>query len=194
MSRSLDAISIARALGCGWLVLVASIGCHHYGWASRPESEPAAFDSPGVAVSTIATSAEWSIDGARLTRTFVETLQRRGLEASWRANVERAVGLRCSAATPPVAVYRRMAVADVRVTCRLRWPEGGTETIVERGSQSVQWGSSTSRLAMDAPDRSADAAVRDALDRLADRIARRLRRPAPETRRRDASGLESGRE
>ncbi len=151
-------------------------GCQHYGLAGRPSGESNGTDEPPtITVSTVATPAHWSINGPRLTRELVEALKQRGLEARWDGSTSGIASLRCSASTPPVHSYRGHVVAEARMTCQLRLPEGASERL---SSHAEVAGGRSTRRSLDVFEMTewlGENAVLEALRQLVPSIVDRLR-------------------
>ncbi len=159
----------------GGSLLVCS--CASYRVGPRPagdDSEPPPGSTREVAVETVATPAEWGMDGARLTRRLIGLLANRGVAAEWREGSAEGATVRCSADGPMPEAFRASAAARVSLVCRVDREDERAGRIRTRGTAaSAAPTAPETRLGASLPAVMERAAI-DALERAAPRITDRL--------------------
>lgn len=157
------------------VVSTALASCASYQLGPRPAGESTdASSAPRVAVETVATPAEWGMDGARLTRTLIDLLTDRGIEATWSEASSAAGSVRCSADAPLPSGFQGNRAARAELRCEVTSGHQDRTTVTTHGRAAVA-APADADYGPGAPTNSVleEAAV-DALHRAAPRIADRL--------------------
>ena len=168
------------------LLALACASCASY----RVGPTPAAADNSEVeqpagpvAVETVATPAEWAMNGARLTRTLVDQLVAVGVAADWTDAEGASTTVHCSADGPPPTAFEANRAAHVDLRCRIDAPDAERTVVSTRGTAAA--GAPTGPG--DGPGQAASTvmqeATADALERAAPRIADALAANASDSER-----------
>ncbi len=112
----------------------ALVSCASYQLGPRPAGQTTETSStPSVAVETVATPAEWGMDGARLTRTLIDLLADRGIEATWAEASSEAGSVRCSADAPLPSGFQGNRAARAELRCEVTSGDQDRTTVTTHG-------------------------------------------------------------
>jgi hypothetical protein len=154
------------------------VSCASYRLGSRPAGEATGGSTDqSVAVETVATPAEWGMDGARLTRTLIDLLADRGIEATWAEASSAAGSVRCSADAPLPKGFQGNRAARAEVRCEVASGHEDRTTVTAHGRAAAA-AQSDPDYGPGAPTSAVlEEATIDALYRAAPQIADRLDTP-----------------
>lgn len=152
-------------------VILSVCGCSHYQWSSEADdSQEDAADSP-VAVQTLAARSSEGMRLERLTREFVETLQRQGMGGARWSEVAGEDYVQCAVSDTEVSGFGKQWSASARVDCSVRCR--GTVFQLERGGKSMRSGSKRPEEVASEHRDQAESAARRALRKSAIAIVSR---------------------